>query len=189
MTQYARPDLDVSNTGGWSPSTGSDLFAVIDESSTNDADYVSVSGGMSASSKEFEVGLGNITDPQSSADHKFVVRSGDMSGVGAVEMTFLLKQGSTTIASSGPQSMSGSPVNYTTTLSSSEADSITDYNDLRIHVGAIDSMMMDEEMRVFQAYFEAPDAPASSSGRNRVEYSPAYSPAGSPGFDPTNKSM
>lgn len=189
MAQFARPDSDVSNAGSWAPNSGSDLFAVIDESSTDDSDYVSVFGGMSGSSKEFEVGLGNITDPQSSAGHKFVVRSLDTTGVGAVQMTFLLKQGSTTIASSGPQSMSGSPANYTTTLSSSEADSITNYNDLRIHVGAVDSMMMDAEMRVFQAYFEAPDAPASSSGRKRVEHNPAYSPAASPGFSPTDKSI
>lgn len=37
--QYARPSTDVSNTG-WTPSTGSDLFACVDEDVANDADYI-----------------------------------------------------------------------------------------------------------------------------------------------------
>jgi len=189
MAQFARPDSDVSNAGSWAPNSGSDLFAVIDESSTNDSDYVSVSGGMSSASKEFEVSLGNITDPETSSGHKLVVRAGDDSGLGYGEMTFVLKQGSTTIASSGPQTMQSSTSNFTTTLSASEADSITNYNDLRIHVGAVDVMGMDLGLYVYQAYFETPDAPASSSGRNSVEHNPAYSPAASPGFSPTDKSI
>ena len=47
MTQYSRPDSDPSQTTNWAPSTGSDLFAMIDEASPNDADYVSVQDQMS----------------------------------------------------------------------------------------------------------------------------------------------
>jgi len=190
MTQYARPESDISNAGSWSPSTGSDLFAVIDEASTDDSDYVTVDGGTMAAVKMFEVALGSITDPASSDDHKFVVRASDAAGVGVVDMTFVLKQGSTIIANSSQTSTTSSAANYTTILSAGEADNITDYSDLRIHVSGVDNMGMSTTMTIFQAYFEAPDAATPpSSGRNRVGYSPAYSPAASPGFDPTKKSM
>lgn len=38
-SQFARPDSDVAD-GAWTPSTGSDLYAVVDETSADDADYM-----------------------------------------------------------------------------------------------------------------------------------------------------
>ena len=40
--QVARPVADVS-AGGWTPSTGSDLYATLDEIAASDADYSSSS--------------------------------------------------------------------------------------------------------------------------------------------------
>ena len=57
MTQYARPDSDVSNNGSWDLSTGSDIFALIDESSTDDSDYVSIGDPSDA---DFIVGLSDV---------------------------------------------------------------------------------------------------------------------------------
>jgi hypothetical protein len=187
MTQYARPASDISNAGSWSPSTGTDLFAVIDEAATNDSDYVTVDGGMVGAAKTFEVALGAVTDPEVDTGHKLVVRANDAAGVGAVDLTFILKQGSTTIASSGTQTMSSAPANYTTTLSDAEAASITDYSDLRIHVSGVDNMGMDATMSVFQAFFECPNALAPAGGIAGIAYSPARSAASSASFGPTQR--
>lgn len=45
--QYARPTAD-SSAGGWAPSVGVDLFAVVDESVVNDADYMTSGTGGAA---------------------------------------------------------------------------------------------------------------------------------------------
>jgi hypothetical protein len=37
--QYARPSADVS-AGGWTPSTGTDLYAMLDEAIADDVDYI-----------------------------------------------------------------------------------------------------------------------------------------------------
>jgi lysophospholipase L1-like esterase len=54
---YARPDADISD-GAWSPSTGSDLYACIDETPRSDTDFISVT-----SNSECEIGLGSMTTP------------------------------------------------------------------------------------------------------------------------------
>ena len=41
MTQYARPDADLE-TGDYQASAGSDFYAMIDEASADDSDYISV---------------------------------------------------------------------------------------------------------------------------------------------------
>jgi len=187
MTQYARPESDISNAGSWSPSTGSDLFAVIDEASHDDSDYVSVDGGTMAAAKTFEVALGSVTDPASSDDHKFVVRASDAAGAGVVEMTFFLKQGSTVIANSSSISTTTDAANYTIVLSAGEADNITDYSDLRIYVNGVDNMGMSVTMTVFQAFFECPNALAPAGGIAGIAYSPARSAASSASFGPTQR--
>lgn len=188
MAQFANPNSDVSNTGGWSPSSGSDLFAMIN--AANDSTYVEVTGDGSYSAQTFEVGLQSVTDPESSSGHKVVLRAGDSGGSGMIQVQYVLKQGSTAIKSSSVSLNPGTD-DYETTLSSSEADSITDYSALRISVGSTDMTGFGETTTVFRAYLEVPDAPAppAGGGRASVARSAAFSPAASPANNPTEKTL
>jgi hypothetical protein len=153
MTQYARPDSDVSNNGSWDLSDGSDLYALIDESSTDDSDYVSVSDPGDA---DFIVGLSDVTDPSSAADHKVYYRASDDSdGDGA--LTVVLLETTTARATSLNEGMSASLAQYTFTLSSAEANSISNYNNLRLSFSANDEMAMGLTVKVTQAWFQCPD--------------------------------
>jgi hypothetical protein len=137
MTQYARPDSDVS-AGSWvnQAGSGSNLYQSIDEADgENDSDYV-ISTDDSSSSDTMEVGLSDIPDPQSSSSHivHYRAKGSDPSGsYGIPSLTVSLRQGtSTEIATATNSSLTTSFVNYNFTLSSSEANAITDYSDLRI---------------------------------------------------------
>ena len=120
--QLLVPISDLS-AGGWTPSTGSDLYAMLDESTASDADYIV---STTASSCEMRVTTGS--DPAVSTGH--VLRYRLLAGEGSIAV--VLKQGSTTIASFGPHTMTGSAQDFAQTLSGGEADSITDYSDLRV---------------------------------------------------------
>ena len=189
MTQYSRPDNDPSQTTNWAPSTGSDLFAMIDEASPDDADYVSVQDQMSGTTETFKVDLSTVTDPVSAASHKVTVRAKDSVGMGTIALTVKLLQGATTIANITSFSLSGSsPADYTYTLSTGEANSITDYSSLLLEVSATDSMMSGTTTTVYQAFFECPDAPApSDDGIAGIAYSPARSAASGAAFGITQR--
>lgn len=171
MTQYARPNSDVS-AGNWAPSTGSDLYAMIDDVSTDDSDYISVtnSGG---GTETCQVGLSSVTDPVASDLHVVTVRATDSSGMSVVVLVVTLKQGSTTIASKTFTAViTTSPANYTFTLSSAEADSITNYGTLSLVFAATDSMESMPTTKIYQAFFECGDA-AVPAGIAGIAYSPA----------------
>ena len=153
MTQYARPDSDVSNAGSWDLSTGSDIYALIDESSTDDSDYVSVGDPSDAA---FIVALSNVTDPSSAADHKVYYRaSDDSNGDGA--LTVVLLESTTARATSVNEGMTDSAAEYTFTLTTGEANSISNYNNLRLSFSATDEMAMGLTVTVTQAWFQCPD--------------------------------
>ena len=92
MTQKLAPVSDVA-AGSWLPSSGSDLYAMVDET---------------AYSYRLLAGSGTIA--------------------------VALKQGSTTIASWGPHSLTGSAQDFAQTLTGTQADSITDYSALRVEI-------------------------------------------------------
>lgn len=118
--QLLRPTSDIS-AGAWTPSTGTDLFSMLDETPYNDADYIVTS---SASSSEVKLGFG--FDPLSSTGHTIRYRA-----KGNGTLTVYLYQGTTLIASHVPTLTSGFQT-FTFTLTSTEADSITSYTDLRL---------------------------------------------------------
>jgi hypothetical protein len=120
------PVSDVSD-GSWLPSTGTDLYATVDESSYSDTDYI-----YAASATTCTLALATGTDPAVSTGH--VLRYRLLAGSGAVTVT--LKQNTTTIASWGPHTLSGSAQDFAQTLSAGEADSITDYSALRVEFTA-----------------------------------------------------
>lgn len=124
--QFLRPISDVSNSG-WTPSTGSDLFACIGETVRNDSTYISAT----APGAICEVLLGTSTgDPLSSINHlPRIVMSAGSGGI-----ILRLKQGATLIKAWTYASLAGSDTLYEPTLTSGEIDSISDYTDLRLEM-------------------------------------------------------
>lgn len=120
VVQLIRPASDISS-GAWSPSSGSDLFAMLDEVVASDADFITTTSASTA-----EVKLSTAGDPAVSTGHVIRYRA---KGTGT--LTVRLIQGTTTIATHVP-SITTSFQNYTFTLSGAEADAITDYSDLRL---------------------------------------------------------
>lgn len=124
--QFSRPTSDVS-AGTWTASTGSDLFAMLDETSANDSDYIVTTGTSTC-----EVALGSLTDPGSSNGHIVRYRISATSGGIIVR----LRQGTTTIATWTHASAPSSLTTYEQTLTGGEADSISDYSALRLQFEA-----------------------------------------------------
>lgn len=124
--QFLRPISDVSNSG-WTPSTGSDLFACIGETVRNDSTYISAT----APGAICEVLLGTSSgDPLSSVNHlPRIVMSAGSGGI-----ILRLKQGATLIKAWTYASLAGSDTLYEPTLTSGEIDAITDYADLRLEM-------------------------------------------------------
>ena len=161
MTQYARPDSDVSD-GSWVNQAGNNtnLYQSIDESGgEDDSDYV-ISTDDSSASDTMEVGLSDIVDPQTGANHvvRYRAKGSDPSGFyGIPDLTVSLRQGSgTEIASSTNSSLTTSFADYNFTLSSSEANSITDYSDLRLRFVRAMGGSASETNVVSEAFLETP---------------------------------
>jgi hypothetical protein len=128
MAQFGRPDADVTNTG-------TNGFAAIDESVASDADFW---WGDNNVAEELEVSLSNVSDPLLSTGHTFRYRiaktnAGTVDGGGnAVTVTARLMQSTTQIATDTAKTADGTWTQYSFTLSEAQANSITDYNDLRL---------------------------------------------------------
>jgi len=120
VVQLIRPTSDISS-GAWTPSTGSDLFSMLDETVADDNDYI-----VTTSTSTAEVGLSSASDPAVSTGHIIRYRA---KGTGT--LTVKLMQGATTIATHVP-TLTTSFQTFTFTLSGAEADSITDYSNLRL---------------------------------------------------------
>jgi len=114
----ARPNADISNTG-WTPSTGSDLYAMLDEVSPDDADYISTStlGAVCKMSL-------NATAFPGGASQQLNIRASSSTGNG---LTVVIKDGATTIAS---RTLTLTPTFdlHTITLTSGEIAAITSGN-------------------------------------------------------------
>jgi hypothetical protein len=121
-TQNLAPVSDVS-AGSWTPSSGTDLYAMLDETAYSDADYI-----YATSATTCTLALASGSDPSSSTGH--ILRYRLLAGSGKIAVT--LKQSTTTIASWGPHTLTGAAQDFAQTLTSGEADSITDYTALRV---------------------------------------------------------
>jgi len=162
MAQFARPDADTS-VGNWSASSGTNRYAMIDESSTDDSDYISVTDNF-GSSEAITFSLSSVTDPASGSTHSVVVRASEDMGMGAVTLNVNLKDGGTSIKNQdfNPGSSAG---NHTMTLSTAQANNISSsgYGDLTLVLTATDGSGMGTTTTVYQAYFTCPDASASTA--------------------------
>lgn len=156
MTQYARPDSDIS-TGSW---TSTPLYQSIDEETASDADYIQ----STTNSDTCEIGLSTVTDPSSSSNHiiKYRARKAGQGG-----LTVYLFDGTTQIASHTP-TLTTVFADYSYTLTSGEADNISDYSDLRLKFTC--SVGLFGGSGVSWADFEIPDAGASSASDNQISF-------------------
>lgn len=125
--RYARPMQDMS-LGSWLPSTGSDLYPMLDEETADDADYI-----YAASATTCDLKLRPVQDPGTSANQviRFRARSTNSN-----DLIVRLKQGTTTIATRTQSNVLSAWTEYNMTLTSGECDAITDYTDLRIELEA-----------------------------------------------------
>lgn len=125
--RYARPASDVS-AGAWTPSSGSDLYAMLDEETASDTDYIETTTASTC-----EIALNSVTDPATSSGQVITIRAQSAYGN---DLVATLKQGATTIATRTFTSLGASWADYTITLSSGECDAITDYADLSVTLEA-----------------------------------------------------
>jgi hypothetical protein len=125
--RFARPTADVSN-GGWTPSVGTDLYAVLDEVTPDATDYISADP-MGGTPVSCELALGPIADPGTSAGQ--VVRY-EAHSPGGTNLTVTLKQGAATIASRTHASLPTTPTIHELVLNGPQCDAITNYRDLRL---------------------------------------------------------
>ena len=168
MTQYARPDSDVSD-GDWLNSAGNNtnLYSYVDEDPNcgsspcyNDSDYIYADDDF-GSTETVILGLGDVTQPSSDALHKFTVRVKESTGMGGVEVdVYLLCDGSEVAMLMGI-TPSDSFANDTYTLDDTEVENITDYSALSIKIEATDNFGSEARTSVSWVYFECPDAASS----------------------------
>lgn len=150
MTQYARPSAD-NTVGSW---TTTPLY-----SKTNDSSDTTFIVGPSGASTACEIQLSSVTDPAVSTNHVLTVRAKVGNGAsGPEQLTYSLYQGATLVAASAGTSISRTTItDYSTTLTGTQADAITDYADLRIRL-AQTSVATGEYINVYEAYLAVPDA-------------------------------
>ena len=107
------------------------LFASIDEAVPDDIDFIR--SGLAPNLDEFEISLGNLTDPQNASGHILRLRCRkDQAGGNRIDLVISLYQGETLIAQRALSDIEASEVTYTFSLADAEAELITDYTDLRI---------------------------------------------------------
>ncbi|MGH6718760.1 MAG: hypothetical protein ACREER_05530 [Alphaproteobacteria bacterium] len=127
MAQFARPDSDIA-VGLW---TATPLWSKIDEATADDADLITSSNN--STSDICELGTSNVTDPAVSTGHIVRYRyKKSAAGGHTVNLRTRLLQGATQIASWTHNNISETFADATQTLSGAEADSITDYTNLRL---------------------------------------------------------
>jgi hypothetical protein len=130
MAQFARPDSDVALNGWSDPS-----WSVIDESAVDDGDFTQ--SALAPSNATLQVGLSDVEDPQSSSGHIVRYRyQKDAAGGAQINLTVALMQGGTSIASWSHTDIANGWVTQAQTLSGAQADSITNYANLRLHFTA-----------------------------------------------------
>jgi hypothetical protein len=127
-TRYARPIADVS-AGAWAASSGSDLYAMLDEEAASDADYVRTDAAST-----FEVRLAPL-DPSAATAHTLRWRVPDgFSPVGSLTIT--LRAGVSTEIAVVHSGTVTADTDYSYTLTAGEVAAISDYTDLRVRVAS-----------------------------------------------------
>lgn len=125
--QFARPTSDIS-VGLWSSTP---LFDKIDESVASDVDLIV--SATNPASDTCECLLNAATDPTSSVNHVLSYRYKKSANAGRqIDLVVRLIQGATIIASFTHTNIGSTIVQADQTLTGTQADSITNYGDLRV---------------------------------------------------------
>lgn len=112
--QIVYPTGDVAG-GTWLPSTGTDLFACVDESAASDADYIYTT--VPGAYQEFYFPNCGAVDPSTGGHVRYRIPA----GTGTI--TAILKQGSTTLQTLGTHTLTGSAQDIDITIAASVANS------------------------------------------------------------------
>jgi len=118
---YARPASDI--TTQWSTSSGTDHFALIDETTASDADYIYAT----AAGQTDEVKLAAMSAPQAGTDLKVNYRVQGI--VGSASVTLSLVCNTTVIATDTARTANG---DYTLTVASGTWASVSDWTNMRL---------------------------------------------------------
>jgi len=104
------------------------------------------------------VNIGSLTDPVGNIDHVIKFRGQATGSGGGEKVKVVLFEGSTQRAISGKITITRGSFNaFSYTLTALEADSITDYTDLRIEIQA-DTVGGTEKLEISEIFLEIPDA-------------------------------
>ena len=144
---YPKSDVD---TGTWTPTP---IWSRLDDGDTSD--YVSATATGSD-----EVALTNMCDPYASTGHNIVFDARATGGGGTEKIKVDLVQGTTVIATSGALAITRGSFNvYSYALSAAEANSITDYSNLRYRL-IVDTILAGgtETLDIAWTYFETSSA-------------------------------
>jgi hypothetical protein len=126
--QIIVPTADIA-AGAWLGDPNADLYANLDETAASDADFIHVG----ATGSVCEVSLQAAADPAVSTGHTVRYRA---KGDGSTDLIVKLVQGTTVIASWTETNVPATETGYQHTLTGTEADSITNYSDLRLRFEA-----------------------------------------------------
>jgi hypothetical protein len=118
---YARPASDI--TTQWTPSTGTDHYALIDETTANDADYIYAT----AAGQTDEVRLASMSAPQAGTDLLINYRVQGI--VGSASVTLSLVCNTTVHATDTARTANG---DYTLTVPSGTWASVADWTNMRL---------------------------------------------------------
>jgi len=127
--QTLAPTSDIT-TAGWTTTGAASPFAALDETTASDADYVSAS---TPNGSVLEVRFAAATDPASSSGHQVRYR---LRATGSHSVRVSLMQGATERAFWTHTNLTADFQTITQTLTTAQADSLTDYSDLRLRVTA-----------------------------------------------------
>jgi len=133
MPQFGRPSADTVRTGWTDEAAGTvDIYTGIDEATAEDVEYIKTP--TPPGSNEFESLLTTLTDPVSSTGHtmRWRRRKQPAAGSADINLTVRLMQAAVQKVSRADNTLPGSFTDTSYTLSAGEADSITDYADLRL---------------------------------------------------------
>jgi hypothetical protein len=126
--RYAYPTTDTS-AGAWTPSAGGDLFAMIDEETPADDDYI-----VTTTASKCKIKLLPVTDPAASTGH--VINYRIWSPVAGNAVVRLIQGASTLIAEWTHSGLPTTATTYSQGLTTEQTDAITDYDDLYIEFEA-----------------------------------------------------
>lgn len=165
--QVSRPIADRS-TGGWTVSTGTDFFAVVDEETANDATYVECANNVGENTSLI-LTLDPVLQPLNNEGLVLVIRMLDNSD-GRTDVTVSLNEstipvysiafqtdGTSTfgVSDSFPEVTNSTWGNFRISIPTSDVATISNFGDLEVEI-LVSNQSGGEHIRISQVYLEVP---------------------------------